>query len=369
MHCHRQGHYPLTTRLLTQFVFICSIPFLLATTQLASQSRTANFPSGRWLPPSVSFDNSLSVPVSVASSHRTPSKISSRKQGRQTTGTVLPKKDDPNWTRLLPPKAALAGGASRAVAQAVLYPVDALRTLAQTRDGRTLADVGTRALVRGCGTTSSFALLQGAIQFGIFNVVQDRAPWAVLRSPVVASALGAAGSCVVSVPQEVIKQRLVTGVYTSFRQATSSIYQTEGIRGFYSAWRPTVTRNVPFVITTFTAMDAMKKRIIKKRQGNSKGPVNLTTLENFVVGIGSALVGGIVTQPVDVVKTRMMTQAASTAQPYTSALDCLVTMARQEGPLALYSGFPQRAVYMGGLWGIIFALNGYFMSNCQEIVK
>jgi hypothetical protein len=45
----------------------------------------------------------------------------------------------------------LAGGCSRAFAQAVLYPVDALRTLAQTRDGRTLADVGTGALLKGCG--------------------------------------------------------------------------------------------------------------------------------------------------------------------------------------------------------------------------
>jgi hypothetical protein len=34
----------------------------------------------------------------------------------------------------------LAGGVSRAIAQMTLYPIDALRTLAQTRDGRTLAE-------------------------------------------------------------------------------------------------------------------------------------------------------------------------------------------------------------------------------------
>ena len=64
----------------------------------------------------------------------------------------------------------LAGGCSRALAQAVLYPVDALRTLAQTRDGRTLADVGTGALIKGCGQTSSFALFTGAFQFGIYGI-------------------------------------------------------------------------------------------------------------------------------------------------------------------------------------------------------
>jgi len=64
----------------------------------------------------------------------------------------------------------IAGGVSRAIAQATLYPIDALRTLAQTRDGRTLADVGASALVRGCAQTSCFALFMGSIQFAVFGV-------------------------------------------------------------------------------------------------------------------------------------------------------------------------------------------------------
>jgi hypothetical protein len=67
-------------------------------------------------------------------------------------------------------------------------------------------DVGAATLFRGCTMTSSFALFMGAIQFGIFGATRQAC------RPVVASALGAAGSCVVSVPQEGIKQRLVTGV-------------------------------------------------------------------------------------------------------------------------------------------------------------
>ncbi|CAB9508871.1 adenosylmethionine carrier 1, chloroplastic/mitochondrial [Seminavis robusta] len=266
----------------------------------------------------------------------------------------------PAWSQKV-----LAGGSSRALAQAVLYPVDALRTLAQTRDGRTLADVGAKALSRGCLTTSSFALAQGAIQFGIFAAWNDRV------GPVVASALGAAGSCLVSVPQEVIKQRLVTGVYPSFRNAVATIYQTEGIPGFYSAWRPTVSRNVPFVITTFTTMDFMKRKLLHRHNNNhnnkkNKKKTHLTTAENLVIGMGSALVGGVVTQPIDVVKTRMMTQAASTAIPYTSALDCVVTIVKKEGFRKLYAGFGQRSVYMCGLWGITFAMNGYVNQKLAE---
>ena len=52
----------------------------------------------------------------------------------------------------------LAGGSARFGAQLIMYPADALRTLAQTRTGaKTLADLGYKTLISGCATTSSFA--------------------------------------------------------------------------------------------------------------------------------------------------------------------------------------------------------------------
>jgi len=250
----------------------------------------------------------------------------------------------------------IAGGMSRALAQAVLYPVDALRTLAQSRDGRTLADVGRQALVKGCSQTSSFALFTGALQFGIFDLVNPR------YGPLIASACGAAGSCLVSVPQEVLKQRLITGVYSNFREAATTIWKTEGLFGFYSAWKPTVSRNVPFVITTFTTRDILKKQLkmMKVQQQKSHDrhgkSADVGKLENLSIGIMSALVAGFITQPLDVIKTRMMTQAASTAIPYSSAFDCALTVLRTEGWHKLYSGIGQRSVYMCGLWGMTFML-------------
>eukprot|EP00587_Corethron_hystrix_P007374 CAMPEP_0113312754 /NCGR_PEP_ID=MMETSP0010_2-20120614/9460_1 /TAXON_ID=216773 ORGANISM="Corethron hystrix, Strain 308" /NCGR_SAMPLE_ID=MMETSP0010_2 /ASSEMBLY_ACC=CAM_ASM_000155 /LENGTH=252 /DNA_ID=CAMNT_0000168647 /DNA_START=314 /DNA_END=1072 /DNA_ORIENTATION=- /assembly_acc=CAM_ASM_000155 len=246
----------------------------------------------------------------------------------------------------------LFGGISRGLAQASLYPVDAMRTLAQTRDGRTLAELGTKALTKGCLTTSSFALLQGAVQFGIVGAFRGR------MGTVAASAIAAAGSCIVSVPQEVIKQRLVTGVYDSFRDAIKTIYEKEGLLGFYTCWKPTMVRNVPFVVITFTTQDFLKRRRLKRnRNVDAK---ELSFVENSIIGMSSALLAGIITNPVDVVKTRMMTQAASNATPYSSTFDCILTTLKKEGPGKFYSGFKHRSVYMCGLWGITFALNAYF---------
>jgi solute carrier family 25 S-adenosylmethionine transporter 26 len=249
------------------------------------------------------------------------------------------------WTNFR--QAFVRGGVARSFGQAVLYPVDALRTLAQTRDGKTLSDVGTKALVRGCFTTSSFALAMGALQFSIFNSLKES-----VGAPL-AAACGATASCLVSVPQEVIKQNLVAGVYPSFRSAVRSIATEKGLKGFYKAWGPTMSRNIPFVMITFTFQDILKDFITFKTKKSELG-----IQENMLAGMTSALVAGAITNPIDVIKTRMMTQAASTAVPYKSALDCFSTVLQKEGVATFYSGFRQRSIYMCGLWGLTFAING-----------
>jgi solute carrier family 25 S-adenosylmethionine transporter 26 len=215
--------------------------------------------------------------------------------------------------------------------------------------------------LKGCLQTSSFALFTGALLFGIFEVVNPH------YGPLVASACCAAGSCLSSVPQEVIKQRIVTGVYSSFRDAATQIWKTEGILGFYSGWRPTMSRNVPFAVTTFTSREVIRERILKRKQQHTNNDhlATLTTTENIGIGIASALIATIVTQPMDVIKTRMMTQAASKALPYANALDCATSIVRTEGWRKLYSGFGQRSVFMCGLWGITFGLEP-MVSNFLE---
>ena len=271
---------------------------------------------------------------------------------------------------------AISGGVSRAVAQAALYPLDALRTLSQTRDSRSLANVGLTSLVNGCFQTSSFALLTGASQFGIYGLCSTHYGCSALAS----SIYGAAGSCIFSVPQEVIKQRLITGVYTNFRSAIVQIWKTEGVRGYYSGWRPTMSRNVPFVIVTFTSRDILQSGMLRlkkrhrRRRNYSNDDASLllssssssTVLEEVGIGITSALIACVITQPIDVVKTRIMTQAASNAIPYTSALDCATSILRTEGWKRLYSGIGQRGLYMGGLWGITFGFEPILTKHLDE---
>ena len=244
----------------------------------------------------------------------------------------------------------LAGGSARFGAQLVMYPADALRTLAQTRKGaKTLSELGARTLVSGCATTSMFAFFVGGLQFSIFGALRPVAP------AIVASACASLGSSVAGIPQEVIKQRLVTGIYPNFATAVGRIARTEGPLGFYSGWRPTVARNLPFVVICFCSFDALKQRALRDRPEGS----SLTSAENYLYGVSSALVGGLCTQPIDVIKTRLMTQAAAVgAVPYAGVVDCVSTMLREEGPGVFLRGLAPRMSYMGPLWALQFGLNG-----------
>mmetsp|Transcript_34262 Transcript_34262/g.50853 ORF Transcript_34262/g.50853 Transcript_34262/m.50853 type:complete len:147 (-) Transcript_34262:658-1098(-) len=124
------------------------------------------------------------------------------------------------------------------------------------------------------------------------------------------------------------------------------------------------------VMSTFTTREILRRRRLKssKKKGEGGGE-EVTILENMAIGMSSALVAGLLTQPVDVVKTRMMTQAASAAVPYTSALDCVSTILRTEGVFTLYAGLRQRATYMCLLWGVTFALNGQIQTKLSSMQR
>merc|ERR1719506_708854 len=62
---------------------------------------------------------------------------------------------------------------ARSVSQAVTYPMDALRTISQTRKGaKKLSELGGSALISGCVQTSLFAFPLGAVQFTVFGNVK-----------------------------------------------------------------------------------------------------------------------------------------------------------------------------------------------------
>lgn len=264
-----------------------------------------------------------------------------------------------------------AGGTARALSQAVTYPMDALRTIAQTRQGaKSLSELGASALVSGCIQTSTFAFPLGAVQFSVFGSAKKAITSVVGPATggmkgtgiaIGASMCASLASCLVGVPQEILKQRLVTGIYSDFATALKTIWASEGLKGFYTGWAPTVARNLPYVTITFTTFNHWKTQELKRT-----GSADLDTRTALKFGMGASLIACIMTQPIDVIKTRMMTQAASNLVPYTSAMNCITDMFKTEGISSFYSGIVARAAYISPMWGAQFLLNEKFCRAMGE---
>ena len=108
------------------------------------------------------------------------------------------------------------------------------------------------------------------------------------------SACASLASCAVGVPQEVLKQRLVTNIYPNFGTAVRTIWKTEGITGFYQGWGPTVARNLPYIVITFTTFNHWKTQELKKRRAATAGGGEEETNGTKILDTKTALRFGMV---------------------------------------------------------------------------
>ena len=65
-------------------------------------------------------------------------------------------------------------------------------------------------------------------------------------------------ACSIRVPTEIIKQRMQTGVHDSAIGAVRHIVQSEGILGFYSGFKITIFREIPFAFIQFPIYEQLK---------------------------------------------------------------------------------------------------------------
>ena len=254
----------------------------------------------------------------------------------------------------------LAGAVARASAQCIMYPAEVMKTLAQartTRAGLSIWEMGIDKLISGAITTSILALPAGALQMGIFPWAKQHArelapAWlSPAALELFAAAVASFVACFVQTPQEVVKSRLQTGMYKSFWSGISSIAREQGLRGFYTAFGPTVARNTPTVCISFTAFSRLKEAY----KASVGAPPN--GLANAVLGAAAAGIAVLLTQPIDVIKTRLMTEEASKFAAYTGAIDCFFRMVGEEGASSLFKGLLPRLLYVAPFGAIQFAVN------------
>ncbi|KAK7208573.1 mitochondrial carrier domain-containing protein [Myxozyma melibiosi] len=121
--------------------------------------------------------------------------------------------------------------------------------------------------------------------------------------------------------------------YNGFIGTIRTIWKTEGVKGFYRGVVPITFGYLPTWMIYFSVYERCKEKL----------PA-LLGLENqpTVVHLVSALCAGgsstTITNPIWVVKTRLMTQSADTAWHYKGTIDAFRCMYKNEGLISFYAG-------------------------------
>ena len=124
-------------------------------------------------------------------------------------------------------------------------------------------------------------------------------------SPIEAMALGIVArsiSGVIMIPITVVKTRVESGVfgYSGVTAAIKSIYKTEGVKGLCSGLSATLLRDAPFSGIYLFFYTQTKQLVPNNIKDTAWGPS-----VNFSCGVVSGVLASSVTQPADVIKTKM----------------------------------------------------------------
>jgi solute carrier family 25 S-adenosylmethionine transporter 26 len=144
--------------------------------------------------------------------------------------------------------------------------------------------------------------------------------------------------------------------------AVRGIWQNAGPKGFYQGYLSQISRDVPFRACQLVSYELVKSNYIKfttkrsESNGECASTRRLMAWEGMVVGAIAGSISAAVTNPLDVLKTRMMTGQAYGAASVVPAVRAILA---KEGPRALFAGVVPRVVYVGPSSAIFFLVYEY----------
>jgi len=255
--------------------------------------------------------------------------------------------------------ALVAGGCAGTSVDVALFPIDTVKTRCQAREGFFKAG-GFSGIYRGLGVAALGSAPGAALFFSTYETAKPVAASifgedARVASQGAAASAGETMACLVRVPTEVVKQRMQAGQYSSLRDAASTIFSKEGIRGFYTGYLTTVSREIPFALIQFPLYEGMKRRW-GEAQGRQTSPWQGAACGALAGGFSAA-----VTTPLDVAKTRLML-----GQGHGGLFSTLSGVYAEGGVASLFAGVAPRT-----MWITIgcFVFFGAYEKSSQQLMR
>jgi len=204
------------------------------------------------------------------------------------------------------------------------------------------------------------------VYFGIYSSVKEAlhrggplsAPQFHLLSVALAAATGNTVASVFRVPYEVLKQRVQAGQFSSAWEAMLQSWRADGPLGLFDAGKLSsqIIRDVPYAILTLVSYEVLQLLIHRFRataafssdpaeDDKTRRPkVPRRKLDDALCGSLAGGIGSLLTNPMDVVKTRLMTSTKAGGSPQT-VWSSAMSILRDEGPTAFLIGTPARLMH------------------------
>eukprot|EP01059_Diplonema_ambulator_P011794 TRINITY_DN21831_c0_g1_i1.p1 TRINITY_DN21831_c0_g1~~TRINITY_DN21831_c0_g1_i1.p1 ORF type:complete len:281 (+),score=26.65 TRINITY_DN21831_c0_g1_i1:135-977(+) len=266
------------------------------------------------------------------------------------------------WTSLV------AGAATGAVECFVTYPTEYVKTHLQLGGGKykgmvdctmqTVRMHGVFGLYKGMSVLLAGSIPKQAVRWGAFEQVSgvmrdEKGALNTQRRVVCGAVAGAVEGAFIVTPSETIKTAFIIDQrgrreYKSLLHGIKTIYSTHGLTGLYKGALPTMAKQATNQAVRFPAQFIALSAIAGSSPEKRSSP-----LYNGIAGVAAGIISVIVTQPIDLVKTRMQGPQAS---HYQSTLHCFATVVSTEGARVLYSGTIPRMVRVGANVGLTFTI-------------
>ncbi|SCU89679.1 LAME_0E04918g1_1 [Lachancea meyersii CBS 8951] len=325
------------------------------------------------------FSFTSSIPVIHPPHEQPPGKTSNwPKDGELANGAHKPGGNEPEYIPIL--HCVLAGGIGGAIGDSVMHSLDTVKTRQQGAPNAVkyrhmlsayktiFVEEGFRKGLYGgysaamIGSMPSAAIFFGTYEFLKRKMIDD---WAVNEtfSHLTAGLGGDLVSSVVYVPSEVLKTRLQlqgrfdnphfqSGYnYVNLRNAIATIVKVEGWQTLFFGYKATLSRDLPFSAFQFAFYERFRQWAfgLERKSQNQ----DLSVLSELLTGAAAGGLAGILTTPMDVIKTRIQTQIPSSrttdnsrlVRIENSLLKGLGAVYRSEGVLGFFSGVGPRFIW------------------------
>jgi solute carrier family 25 S-adenosylmethionine transporter 26 len=267
-------------------------------------------------------------------------------------------------------KTAVAGSNPRAVAAATSIALSPRVVLEQAAAATAALRTEIASLYKGVGGAAGGAGLAIGAYFAFYGatteVLQRQAPNVPLGvKAFVAGAAGAIGASIIKVPASVCIRGVQAGVHSNIFACAATTVQSNGIRGLFTGYFPTLIEDVPDMAVKFAAYETLRQmhaQLMNKDRDDS------SSIDNLIMGGLAGAAAAAATTPLDVMKTRMMVSAGT--KPV-SAIGACRQVVLNSGKRGLFTGWWPRTAsnfINSGIFFVFFeALRSTFWTHQHKL--